>query len=206
MKKRKGGIVVPPPVARLLERAERIWQSLGGDFVSGWQGFIPADYPEVYLALKRLREGASTFLEWGSGIGTIAIMADMLGYESYGIEIQPALVARAEALAAEVGSKATFVEGSFIPEAYEWSPEIGDEDFNTSLEGAAGYEALGMELADFDVVYGYPWPGEEALFEDIFDQFARPDAVLVSYHSLEQVLLHRVPKRVRRRRRTRERE
>jgi hypothetical protein len=199
--RRKGNIIVPPPITRLLDESQAIFDELGGDLVKGWQGFIPADYPEVYLALKRLRERASTFLEWGSGIGTIAIMADLLGYEAYGIEIQPALVARAEALAARFGSKASFVEGSFIPDDYEWSPEFGDEDFNTALDGASGYEALGMDLADFDVVYGYPWPGEEALFEDIFDQFARPDAVMVSYHSLEQVLLHRVPKRIQRRRR-----
>jgi hypothetical protein len=206
-KKRKGSIVVPPPVQRLLAEAEVHWRELGADFVKGWQGFVPADYPEVYLALKKLRaSGAETFLEWGSGIGTVAIMADMLGYEAYGIEIQPALVARAEALAARFGSKAVFAEGNFIPDDYRWSPEVADEDFNTSFEGGSGYEELGMELGDFDVVYGYPWPGEEALFEDIFDRHARPDAVFVSYHSLDHVLLHRVPRKIAKRRLERDRE
>lgn len=200
MKRRKGSVILPPPVARLLADADAIWRELGADFVKGWNGFVPADYPEVYLALKRLRAEATTFLEWGSGIGTVAIMADMLGYEAYGIEIRPDLVARAEALAARHESKASFAEGSFIPAAYEWSPEVGDEDFNTCLDGTPGYEALGLELDDFDVVYAYPWPGEEALFEDIFDRHARPDAVMVCYHSLDHVLLHRVPKHIRRRR------
>lgn len=201
-------IIVPPPVRRLLDEADRVWRSFNADLVTGWQGFVPADYEQVYLGLKKLKAIApgTTFLEWGSGIGTIAIMADMLGYEAYGIEINRDLVERAEDLAEKFGSKATFAHGTFIPEEYVWTPEVGDEDFTTSLEGSPGYEELGLSLEDFDIVYGYPWPGEEALFEDIFDQFARPDALMLCYHSLEHVRLHRVPKKVRRRRRREGRE
>src|SRR5579872_7554330 len=116
--KRRGGVVLPAPVGRLLVEAEAIWRDFDADVVTGWQGFIPAVYPEVYLALKRLKPAATTFLEWGSGIGTVAIMADMLGYEAYGIEIHPELVQRAEALARRFESRAQFACGTFIPEGY----------------------------------------------------------------------------------------
>ena len=43
--------------------------------------------------LRALAGRAVSFLEWGSGTGVITIMADMLGFEAYGIEINPALVA-----------------------------------------------------------------------------------------------------------------
>jgi hypothetical protein len=199
--KRRGAVVLPPPVSRLLAEAEEIWRGFDADVVTGWQGFIPAVYPEVYLALKRLKAGATTFLEWGSGIGTVAIMADMLGYEAYGIEIHPQLVARAEALARRFESRARFACGTFIPEGYRPRDEADEDDVShTELGGAPGYEELGLALEEFDVVYGYPWPGEEPLFEDIFDAHARPDAALVCYHSLDHVIVHRMSEKVRRRR------
>ncbi|MGH7294263.1 MAG: class I SAM-dependent methyltransferase [Polyangiaceae bacterium] len=199
--KRRGSIILPPPVERLLVEAEAIWRAFDADVVTGWQGFIPAVYPDVYLALKRLKEGASTFLEWGSGIGTVAIMADMLGYESYGIEIHPQLVERAEALAARFGSRAQFACGTFIPEDYRPRAQADDDDVaHTELGGTPGYEEIGLSLDDFDVVYGYPWPGEEAFFEDVFDQLGRPDAALVCYHSLDHVQVHRMTEKTRRRR------
>jgi len=181
-------IILPRPVRRLLAESERIWRSLGGDFVKGWQGFVPASYPDVYLALKRVRDRGPRFLEWGSGIGTIAIMADMLGFESYGIEINRSLVERAEDLAERFGSGATFVEGSFIPAGYRPPRGAGGpRGLRTIRTEGDGYGALGFEIADFDVVYGYPWPGEESLFEDIFDRYARRGATFVAYHSLDRV-------------------
>jgi hypothetical protein len=187
-------IILPRPLARLFAEADRIWQSLGADLVTGWRGFVPANYPEIYLALKRLRGrgpaggGTARFLEWGSGIGTVTIMADLLGFESYGIEIDPDLVARAESLAARFESGATFVEGTFFPDGYRPPRGAGGaKGVRTKLGGRPGYDVLGLDVSDFDVVYAYPWPGEETLYEDIFDRHARPGATLVCYHSLDHV-------------------
>jgi hypothetical protein len=179
---------------------DAIWDRFFDEHAGTWHGFVPAVYPKVYRALRKLRSRAKLFLEWGSGPGTIAIMADLLGFDAYGIEIDPRLVDEAQALAAKHGSNATFVEGSFIPAEYEWNVEHGDAEFQTELEGEAGYDELGLELVDFDLVYAYPWPDEEPMFHDIMNQCGRPGAWFLTYGAFEGVEVHRVPPRKRRRR------
>ena len=79
--------------------------------------FIASEYEVVLDALLAHRRPGLRFLEWGSASGVIAIMADLLGYESCGIEIDASLVATARDLAARFDSGARFVEGSFFPPA-----------------------------------------------------------------------------------------
>jgi hypothetical protein len=38
-------------------------------------------------------------------------------------------------------------------------------------------------VTDLDVVFAYPWPDEEALTAELFDRYAGPGAVLVTFHS-----------------------
>ncbi len=45
--------------------------------------------------------------------------------------------------------------------------------------------------SEFDVVFAYPWPDEEELTAQLFEQFARPGALLVSYHNDEDVTVRR---------------
>ena len=52
--------------------------------------FVPADYDAVLQELISLRAPELRFLEWGSATGVITIMADLLGFEAYGIELDPA--------------------------------------------------------------------------------------------------------------------
>ena len=54
--------------------------------------FVAADYARVQQALIAHRAPGLRFLEWGSASGVITIMADLLGYEAYGIELDGALV------------------------------------------------------------------------------------------------------------------
>src|SRR5690606_25525290 len=99
--------------------------------------------------------------------GVITIMADLLGYDAYGIEIDESLVEIAVRVASRYGSKARFAAGSFLPEGYVWRPRHGDGRLGTVGEGRSGYLQLGHPLDDFDLVYGYPWGGEEGLMLDL---------------------------------------
>ena len=45
----------------------------------------------------------------------------------------------------------------------------------------------------FDVIYGYPWPGETEFFNDIFRQCARPGALLITYNGLDGIHTLRKP-------------
>jgi hypothetical protein len=144
-----------------------------------WHPFVAADYDRVLEELLLLRVPGRRFLEWGSAVGVIAIMADMLGFESYGIELDASLVRVGRELAERAGSKARFATGSFIPMGWEWKPRDGDGRLGTIGQGPSGYLELGLALSDFDVVYAYPWQGEEPMMLELMRAHGHRDARLL---------------------------
>lgn len=149
-----------------------------------WHSFVAADYDEVREALQSLRRPGCRFLEWGSATGVITIMADLMGYEAYGIEIDASLVRAARDLARRSGSGARFATGSFIPMGWKWNPPDGDGRMATIGEGPSGYLEIGRALDDFAVVYAYPWSGEESLMLDLMRAHGHPEALLL-LHSVD---------------------
>src|SRR5690606_7338127 len=99
--------------------------------------------------------------------GVIAITADLLGFEACGIEIDATLVEIARDLAERHGSGARFAAGSMIPAGYEWRSSDGDTRLGTIESGESGYPQLGRPLAEFDLVYGYAWSGEDEMMMDL---------------------------------------
>ena len=85
--------------------------------------FVAAEYELVLEALRAHAKPGLRFLEWGSASGVITVMADLLGYEAYGIEIDSSLVETAIALAARFDSKAQFVSARFLPAGYAFTPQ-----------------------------------------------------------------------------------
>jgi hypothetical protein len=144
-----------------------------------WHPFIPADYARVLQALIALRAPGLKFLEWGSATGVVSIMADMLGFDAYGIELDSGLVATARRLAARYDSRARFAVGSFVPADYRWKPKTGDARFGTIGYGASAYAELGHGLDDFDLVYAYPWTGEEPMMLDLMRCYGGSSARLL---------------------------
>ena len=153
--------------------------------------FVAADYEVVRAALRSLRAPGRRFLEWGSATGVITIMADLLGFDAAGIELDDALVATARALAARHGSRARFVAGSFLPTGYVWRTPGGDARTGTIGAGPSGYLQLGHALEDFDVVFGYPWGGEAALMQDLMQRYGRRDALLLLHDASDGIRAYR---------------
>lgn len=145
--------------------------------------FVAADYDAVRAALLALRAPGRRFLEWGSATGVITVMADLMGFDACGIELDASLVETARALAARHGSGARFVAGSFMPTGYVPRPEAGGTRTGTIGTGPSGYLALGRSLDDFDVVFGYPWTGEAPVMCDLMEQYGRKDAVLLLWNA-----------------------
>lgn len=141
--------------------------------------FVNADYESVLAALLPHCAPGLKFLEWGSASGVITIMADLLGFEAYGIELDSGLVVTARALARKFDSRAQFASGSFLPAGYVWRPSSGDGRIATIGDGESGYLQLGHPLDEFDVVFGYPWGGEEPMMLDLMKRYGRPDALLL---------------------------
>lgn len=164
----------------LCESGAEIFDRFDNDFrQNDFHAFVAADYPVVLATLVELRAPGRRFLEWGSATGVITIMADLLGFEAYGIEIDGSLVEQARELADRHGSRARFTKGSFLPAGYRWNQPGGDERLGTISTGESGYLQLGMPLEEFDVVFGYPWPGEEALMLDLMRVHGRANATLL---------------------------
>ena len=185
----------PPPqldpalrerLAALTEEGWEIWRRFDVEVRQDhWHPFVAADYEQVLNTLVRLRAPGLRFLEWGSATGVITIMADLLGYEAYGIELDPHLVRTARELAERFDSRARFAAGSFLPAGYRYRSRTGDDRIGTIGDGTSAYPQLGHPLEDFDVVYGFPWHGEDAMMLDLMRAYGGGGARLVLHGGAE---------------------
>ncbi len=171
--------------ASMWAEADSLWES--NQSKPAWQGYVSADYMAVYKSLAALQGRASTFLEWGSGLGIVTIMASRMGFDAWGIESESELVDHSKNFAKTYGPKARFGLGSFIPDEFQWNP-AEDDLFRTAIDAASAYGDLDMELRDFDLIYAYPWPDEQGLFKSIVRQFGSSQAILLMYDAREGMI------------------
>ena len=155
-----------------------------------WHPFVAADYDSVRAALEPLYAPGRRFLEWGSATGVITIVADLLGFDACGIELDASLVRVARDLAERSGSGARFAVGSFIPMGWEWKPRGADARTGTIGHGPSGYLELGRPLSEFDVVYAFPWSGEEPMMLDLFRSHGHENACLLLHTCQDGVRMH----------------
>lgn len=157
-------------------------------------GFVPSDFTLAYRGLRAVaRAGLATgnaFCEWGSGFGVIASLAAMLGYRACGIEVEGPLVEAARGLARDFKIDVDLIQGSFVPEGGE---SIADrvEGFAWLIGDAGGGDPDVPEPDEFDVIFAYPWPGEEHVTRDLFERFAGAGALFLTYHGEEGLKLAR---------------
>ncbi|MHC4993640.1 MAG: methyltransferase domain-containing protein [Planctomycetota bacterium] len=179
----------------LTEASERIEAFIEGRLDDPVAGFVPSDYPMVYAALRHIHDHSlapgAAFCEWGSGLGVVSGLAAMLGFDVCGIEIEQDLVDQAEAFLERFDLPAQFACGSYVPESGQKMTDQADEYSWLALSGANAYDELGLEIDDFDIVFVYPWPGEEQTVRKIFKRYASQGAVLVMYLGLEEICVFR---------------
>ena len=158
--------------------------------------FVAADYEAVLASLAPLAQPGMKFLELGSATGVITILADLLGFDAYGIELDEDLVREARRLAERHRVKARFAAGSFLPTGYRFGRKTGDGRLGTIGTGRSGYLELGLPLDQFDVVFGYPWSGEEPVMLDLMSEYGRPDALLLLNSGTEGMRRYRGGRRL----------
>jgi hypothetical protein len=163
-------------------------------------GFVPSNFKTVYHALQAITDAnlasGTSLCEWGSGFGVVASLAAKLEFMACGIEIEKDLVDASRKLAGDFGLPVEFVQGSFIPSGAESCAEEAFADNNAEYswlitDADDGYEELKLDPDDFDVVFAYPWPGEEYLITSLFEKYAAEGALLLTYNYLESVRLRR---------------
>jgi len=155
-------------------------------------GFVTSDPERVGRALQAITETnlapGDACCEWGSGFGLVALMAACLGFRACGIEINGDLVDHATELAADFGLDVEFACGTYIPPGGEDLTDACEEFDWLSAGGACGYDALGVDPADFDLIFAYPWPGEEQVIDDLFERFGATSALLLTFHGFREDL------------------
>jgi hypothetical protein len=170
-----GGVHLPREVSAFVSDAERRIAAFRRR--RHVHGFIRTDFARAHHALRALSAATTLpnrrFLEWGSGMGVVAGLAAMLGFDACGIEIDAELVTEATQLAADHALRVPFACGSYVPE-----------------EGDA-YARLGLPADAFGVIFAYPWPEEVARMEALFERVAGDQALLLTYHSGAEFRLRR---------------
>lgn len=173
--------LTPELLTEIERESDAVWKELrerrGGRFHS----FVPSSLVEAHDALVSVQGRGDYFVELGSGAGAVTIVADLLGFDAVGVEIEPWLVEASEVLAERFDSEARFVEGSFLPPGFR-TERYADGDFNVTYDNAgSAFEGSGYELEDFDLIYAFPWPEEQDLFDALIRQHAREDALFLAY-------------------------
>ena len=155
--------------------------------------FVICDFPLVDAALAWIVEqnllAGESFCEWGCGAGVVTMLAAMHQLNAHGIEVEPALIELASQLAEDFDINAEFVLGSFIPQGtdIDYFAQID----HVETDSPEAYDELGLDIADFDLIFAFPWPGEHDFFEHLFENHASTGALLLTYQGIERLRLQR---------------
>jgi hypothetical protein len=192
-------VEIPGGVAALLADAKQRIQQFDASLPVSIPAFVPSDFEQVYRALVWIHGShmatGRRFLEWGSGVGAVACLAALVGFDAVGIEIEPVLVEIAESLAAHHKIAVEFACGSYVPSGAEPFVDTAGEVAWLRTDRPDCYAELELEPEDFDIIFAYPWPGEEQVIFDLFENCAAVGALLLTYHSQDGLRLQRKVRR-----------
>ncbi len=200
----------PPAAAALIADARaRIDSFIQSHLDRPIHAFVPSDFTLVYGALRHVADQCLAtgplLCEWGSGAGAVACLAAMVGFDARGIEFEAELVQLARQLAAAHRVNVEFCQGNLVPHGGQKIAEALEDFEWLAVGGADPYEQMELEIDDFDVIFAYPWPGEQRVIERLFERFAADGALLMTYNGEEGIRLFRKRSAKRSRRRAMER-
>ncbi len=146
--------------------------------------FVASDYELVYVALRWLRQSGrltgNRMLEFGCGFAVVSALASRLGMDVFGIEAERRLLDQAKQTVRDFNTPVELVHGNFLPRGAE-SLSMNPEFPSLGHAVPCGYETMGLDLDDFALVFGYPWPGEEKFHEAVFARYGAPGAHLLLF-------------------------
>lgn len=186
----------PPRVAAFLRDANA---RIDAFYEEQWQdpivAFVPSDLEATWrlldaIARAKLAPGRA-FCEWGCGFAAVAGLAELCGFDACGIEIEPRLAEEARRLLRDHGLRAEIATGNFVPRAAAHLARTRNEFAWLATGGPDAHEALGLDPDDFDVLFAYPWPGEEEVIDRLFEAVAAPGALLVTFHGERKLRVQR---------------
>ena len=66
-----------------------------------------------------------------------------------------------------------------------------DHHDTAEARGPLRYDGMEIAIADIGVFFAYPWPGERALMQELFDAVAMTGAILVVYYTDKDIRVFR---------------
>lgn len=185
--------ILPDPVRDLIDEADkRCDQFFEAGLGLRYPRYVPSDPTVAHAAIAFLEQQGllrgKVFCEWGCGFATVTGIASLLGFEAYGIELEPELAELGSSLTGELGIPAEILNISYFPEGYDESEGVGGKDLiipeSHHSRGPAppspSYQDLDPD--EVDLFYVYPWPGQERLMMDLFISLSSPGAILLIYN------------------------
>jgi hypothetical protein len=118
--------------------------------------FVPSNCCVVYAVLSALPR--ARLCEWGSGMGVVTGLAQTLGFDARGIEIDPRLAAESRRLLADFGLAPKITTGDYL-------------QLNCPV----------------DIYFTYCWPGQMSRVEERFAVIAPDHARLLICHGAEDI-------------------
>ena len=118
--------------------------------------FVPSNYELAWKTLDSLPRGR--FCEWGSGLGIVTGLAELLGFESFGVEMDAELCRQSRELFLLSGLSA----------------RIYNEDYFQSSIRADNY-------------YVYCWPSLIGPTEELFGRIANSDSLLLICYGQDDI-------------------
>ena len=118
--------------------------------------FVPSNYGVFYRGLASLPRGV--FYEWGSGMGIATALAELLGFQAHGIEINDHLADASRKLLNEFGFRARIDTGDYF-----------------------------LLDCQADTYFAYCWPGQVERVKTRFDEIAPPEARLLVGFGAEDI-------------------
>ena len=123
--------------------------------------FVPSNYENAWRILDTLPRGL--FCEWGSGLGAVTGLAEMLGFDACGIEQDHELCLRSRDLFFAHRLNATIYQGSYFESAVR-----------------------------ADIYYVYCWPSIFQSTEEHFKNIAIPTSRLLICHGQDDTRVKRL--------------
>ena len=116
-------------------------------------------------------------------------LATILGFNSFGIEIEPSLVSSSKALANELEIDVNILESDYMPEGFECYEGSGGAElikpenytFGSDSPQEITYPGMDITLDEVDVFFVYPWPAEQEFMQEFFEAVACDGAIFLMY-------------------------
>lgn len=159
---------------------------------TGFQAMNPLILEKTVLALSKLEK--KPVLDLGCGNGGFALMMANAGFPSYGIDINPYLIKKAEENKEKVknllSAPCKFAVGNFYPRKYlkEYEEFALKNQINPIMmpfkKTPDPYEKLGIRLKDVRIIYAFTWKDQMPFLLKFLEKEA-PQAIYVLPHYKE---------------------